>query len=86
MDVSFVIAGHTQKFNFGNFEFSVLSIKKIINGRYHKNQVICPHIVYAFSMQLAINTNNFMQIFTCRLYEFSVVAILKIQNGGRYSC
>ena len=31
--------------SYSNFEFSVVAILKILNGGYHKNQVICPDIV-----------------------------------------
>ena len=32
--------------SYNNFEFSVVAILKIINGGYHKNQMIRPHILF----------------------------------------
>ena len=74
---------------YSNFEFSVAAILNIFNGSYYKNQVICPQIWYdlLYSWQS-------MHTFSCKYshlyqsysnFEFSVAAILKIQDGGRHS-
>ena len=61
---------------FSTFKRAILTI---LNGGYHKNQVICPDISY----DLIHSWPSIHQI-SCK-YSHSVVAILKIQNGGRYS-
>ena len=74
---------------YSNFEFSVVAILNFCNGDYYKKQVICPQIWYdlLYSWQS-------IHIFSCKYlhvyqsysnFEFSVAAILKIQNGGRHS-
>ena len=75
--------------SYSNFEFSVAAILKKINGGYYNNHVICPQIWY----DLLYNWPSIHK-FSCKYshvyqsysnFEFSVAAILKIQNGGRYS-
>ena len=44
-----------------DLEFSLAAILKILNGGYHKNQVMYPHIF----MICFTNKQIFMQIFTC---------------------
>ena len=65
------------------------AILKILNGGYHKNQVICPDILYDLLHswpsihQISCKYSHVDQSYSN--FEFSVAAILKIQNGGRYS-
>ena len=75
--------------SYSNFEFSVAAILNKFNGAYYKNQVICPYIWY----DLLYSWPSIHKI-PCKYshvdqnysnFEFSVAAILKIQNGGRYS-
>ena len=71
-----------------DFEFSVAVILKILNGGYHKNQVICPHILYDLLHswptihKISCKYSHVDQSY-CYL-EFSVAAILKNVNGGYY--
>ena len=74
---------------YSNFEFSVAAILKTINGAYYKNQVICPSIWYDLLYswpsihKIPCKYSHVDQSYSN--FEFSVAAILKIQNGGRYS-
>ena len=62
---------------------------KILNGGYHKNQVICFDIWYDLLCswpsihKIPCKYSHVDQSYSN--FEFSVAAILKIQNGGRYS-
>ena len=75
--------------SYSNFEFSVVAILSKINGAYYKNRVICPQIWYDLLYswpsihKFPCTYSNVYQSY--RNFEFSVAAILKIQNGGRYS-
>ena len=75
--------------SYSNFEFSVAAILKQINGAYYKNQVICPYIWYDLLYswpsihKIPCKYSHIDQSYSN--FEFSVAAILKIQNGGRYS-
>ena len=74
--------------SYSNFEFSVVTILKKINGAYYKNQVICPYIWYDLLYswpsihKIPCKYSHVDQSYSN--FEFSVAAILKIQNGGRY--
>ena len=71
-----------------NFKFSVAAILKILNGGYHKNQVICPDILYDLLHswpsihQISCKYSHVDQIYSN--FEFSVAAILKKINGAYY--
>ena len=64
------------------------AILKIINGGYHKNQEICPHIVYALLHSwpsihnMSCTYSHADQSYSN--FEFSVVASLNLFNGGYY--
>ena len=69
-----------------DFEFSVAAILKILNGGYHKNQVMYPHICYDL-----LHSWSPINAFSCKYsyvdqsynhFKFSVAAILKMLNGG----
>ena len=71
-----------------NFEFSVAAILKILNGGYHKNQVICPDIVYdllhSWPLRSKISCKYSHADRSYSNLEFSVAAILNFFNGGYY--
>ena len=75
--------------SYSNFEFSVAAILNKFNGAYYKNQVICPYIWYDLLYswpsihKIPCKYSHVDQSYSN--FEFSVAAILKIQNGGRYS-
>ena len=75
--------------SYNNFKFSVAAILKSLNGGYHKNQVICPDILYDLLHswpsihKIPCKYSHVDQSYSN--FEFSVAAMLKIQNGGRYS-
>ena len=75
--------------SYSNFEFSVVAILNKFNGAYYKNQVICPYIWYDLLYswpsihKIPCKYSHVDQSYSN--FEFSVAAILKIQNGGRYS-
>ena len=66
-----------------------MAILKKINGGYYNNHVICPQFwydllyswpsIHKFSWKYSHVYQSYSN------FEFSAVAILKIQNGGRYS-
>ena len=66
-----------------------MAILKILNGGYHKNQVICHHILcdllhsWPSIHQFSCKYSNVCQSYSN--FEFSITTSLKIQNGGRYS-
>ena len=72
--------------SYNNFEFSMAAILKILNGGYHKNQVICPHILYDLLHswpsihKMLCKYSHVSQSYSN--FEFSVVAILIFFNGG----
>ena len=67
--------------SYNNFKFLVAAILKKINGDYHKNQVICPHILYD-----VLHSCPSIHKISCKYsyvdqsynnFEFPVAAILK---------
>ena len=76
--------------SYNNFKFLhvVVAILKKINGGYHKNQVICPHILYDVLHSCpSIHNISCKYSHTDQSYnnsEFSVAAILNKNNGGYY--
>ena len=65
-------------------EFSVAAILKIINGGYHKNQVICRHIVYDLLHSWPPIHTIVCEYSHAGNFDFSVAAIFKFFNGGYY--
>ena len=66
--------------SYNNFEFSMAAILKLLNGGYHKNQVICPYILFDL-----LHSWPSIHNIVCKYshvdqrysnFEFSVVAIL----------
>ena len=74
--------------SYNNFKFSVAAILKILNGGYHKNQVICFGILYDLLHswpsihQISCKYSHVDQSYSN--FEFSVAAILKKINGAYY--
>ena len=76
--------------SYNNFEVSMAAILKILNGGYHKNQVICPHILYDLlhswpsKHKMSCKYSHVDQSYSN--LEFSVAALLNFFNGGYYKC